>query len=99
MLRLKDQPKTLGDYTLIRKHKNMLIVKYMEATSPTQIFAVKFKQLSGTISDFDNLDVTLIEQNKFDDSQLSQELLECIAGLKSETIELENGADAFFMYP
>jgi hypothetical protein len=35
MLRLKDQPKTLGDYTLIRKHKNMLIVKYMEATSPT----------------------------------------------------------------
>jgi poly(3-hydroxybutyrate) depolymerase len=30
---------------------------------------------------------------------MSQELKKCIAGTKTEIIKLENGADAFFLYP
>lgn len=101
-LRLKDQEKTLGEYQLIRKHKSMLIVKYSEATQPTQVFAVRFNQMSGDVKNltsFDNLNVTLLEANKFDDSQLSTELTECLSKVKGEVISLENGADASFQYP
>lgn len=31
-LRLKDHDKKIGDFQLIRKHRQMLIVKYMEAS-------------------------------------------------------------------
>lgn len=31
VLQLKPQPKSQGHYTLMRRHRNMLIVKYMEA--------------------------------------------------------------------
>lgn len=32
LLMLKNQSKTVGDYQLLRKHKSVLIIKYMEAT-------------------------------------------------------------------
>ena len=55
----------MGNYTLIRRHKNTILIKYMEANKPTKILAVKFnKTLNVSVDQLlnpDNLKISLIE--------------------------------------
>lgn len=72
VLQIKAQPKSVGNYTLMRRHRNMLIVKYMEATQPTHIYAVRISNLNVAntkeLLAESNLKIDLLEANKFDDS-------------------------------
>ena len=88
----------MGSYTIIRKHKNNLFIKYMEAKKPCQVFAVRFKKTTEVsfedLLSSENLKVSLIEQSKFDSQELSQDIWSQIQGVTQSIISLENGADA-----
>jgi hypothetical protein len=71
--------KTEGSTTILRKFMNTLILKRTEFNKPAEIVSVTFKNTelgsaSEMVSD-QNLDVRVIEQNTFDDSEINQELV------------------------
>jgi len=105
MLRLADSDKTsrVGNYTLLRKFKDLVLLKYSELNVAPQIHAVRF-QNTATAQNLDellakeNLNFSLIEKLDLeaDKSEFGEFFSEGVKSYKQDFIKLENGAEAYF---
>jgi dipeptidyl aminopeptidase/acylaminoacyl peptidase len=92
-----------GDYELVKSHDNTLVVKYSSYSRPTEVYGVVFKNtscdsLDGLLAD-SNIVVKKIEGLEIDPKkEFEKELGDFLPTIKKETINLENGAEATFVY-
>jgi len=98
--------KSRGTYSLLRKFKQILFIKYAEITDPGAIFAVDFKSVEvpdlTALFDKENLGVTEIERNVISvkkDPAFAEEFEKVVGGASHEILRLENGAEAMFIRP
>jgi dipeptidyl aminopeptidase/acylaminoacyl peptidase len=94
-----------GTYTLLRKFKQTLFVKYCEVTNPGSIFALTFKSVDVASLDalFDaeaNLTLTEIERSVVKaDPTFTHHFSTTHNNATTEILRLQNGAEALFVQP
>jgi len=94
-----------GNTSLLRVHKNILILKYSQHNLAPHVYALTFKNL-----ECENLDTLFSESNmafdlieKVDLSSPKDEFstfyADLVAGIKADFVRLENGAEACLLRP
>jgi len=84
-------------------HKDTLIIRFSAHDTPTQLYAVSFRDLAvkTTLRDLaapENLSVKLLDSVKLGATPLEQELLSFLPTIRKETLTLDNGAQGHFVY-
>lgn len=96
--------KLAGEYSLLRKFKSTLFIKYCSLQSPGGIYAVDFKKTGNNHSldeIFEASSITLIESAQINstDSEFVESFDKTVGEAKTELVRLENGAEGMFIRP
>lgn len=95
-----------GDYDLLRKFEDCLMLSYKSLIQPTQVYFLKFKDVAkDSLSDLlseDNLVIKLVSEQSFDlnsSNQFKTEFNNHVKGCTKELIYIDSGAQGVFIKP
>ena len=93
-----------GEYSLLRRFKSTLFIKYCTTQSPGGIYAVKFNKTGSEHSldeIFEASTVSQIETAQINspDPDFMDSFAATVGGAKTELLRLENGAEGMFIRP